>query len=79
LQALILETQEKLEKPMIALQKEIRAKLWKEMMDNGMEHIEWSPEDSKAFLDKIDEITFRERSKRIPTADHARIKKMMGY
>jgi len=79
LQTLILDSQKKSERPMMALREEIHAKTWKILMDNGMEHIKWSEEDSKAFLDKINEVTFQARAKRIPPADLVKIKKMMGY
>jgi len=79
LQALILESQKKAEKPMYALRDELYSKTWKTLMENGMQHIEWSPEESKAFLDKIDELTFKARTKGISSEELARIKKMMGY
>ncbi len=52
---------------------------WNTMKEKGMKHIEWSPEVTKNFLDKIDELTWEVRAKKLPTGMAEKLKKMMGY
>ena len=44
-----------------------------------MKHIEWSPQDTKAFLDKIDEVAWEVHGKKLPPGMPDKMKKMMGF
>ena len=44
-----------------------------------MEHIEWSPEDNKWFLDTIDEVVWARSAKALSPEKIAQMKKLMGF
>jgi len=79
LQDIILKSQEAVEPQMKETQSRLNEEAWETLKQQGVKHIEWSPEDSKAFLEKVNEITWNVRSKRIPPEEAPKIKKMMGY
>ncbi|MBW1804589.1 MAG: TRAP transporter substrate-binding protein DctP [Deltaproteobacteria bacterium] len=79
LQDLIVDSQKKAERPMIEeIQRENIAKEWQLLKKHGVTHVKWSPEDTKFFLDKVDKVTLKARSKKIPAEELPKIMKMMG-
>ncbi len=79
LQDLMLGAMEKGEPAMKALCAPDIEQQWKTMKEKGMKHIEWSPEVSKKFLDRIDALTWEVRAKKLPEGTAEKMKKMMGY
>ena len=79
LQDLILESQKKAELPMKDIQRANIAEDWRQLNAAGVKHIKWSPEDTKSFLEKVNQVTFKARSKKMSKDEAAKIMKMMGY
>jgi TRAP-type C4-dicarboxylate transport system substrate-binding protein len=79
LQKLILQSMEKAEPLIKEKEKELEAKNFKILENNGMKHIQWSPGDSRTFLDKVNQISFEVDGKKIEPAKLDKMKKMMGY
>jgi TRAP-type C4-dicarboxylate transport system substrate-binding protein len=79
LQELILGAEEKLEQRIIELTSPLIDKLWKKLEQEGVKRVQWSAEDSKMYLDKIDQITWEIRGKKLPPGMADKMKKMMGY
>ena len=53
---------------------------WNDDADKrGMKRIAWSPEDTKRYLDKIDELSWEGRVAKLPPGMADRMKKMMGF
>lgn len=53
---------------------------WNDDADKkGMKRIAWSPEDTKQYLDKIDQLSWEGRVKRLPAGMADKMKKMMGF
>ncbi|MBW2036950.1 MAG: TRAP transporter substrate-binding protein DctP [Deltaproteobacteria bacterium] len=79
LQDLILNTQEKKEPQMKEMELSLLEGQWKTLREKGVKHIKWSPEDSKAFLEEIDQAAWKVHGKRLPPGMEDKLKKMMGY
>ena len=79
LQKLIVDTQEKAEPLMKKAQAPIIDKHWTILKEKGVKHIEWSPGDTKFFLDKIDEVAWEILGKKLPEGTADKMKKMMGF
>ena len=53
---------------------------WNDDADKkGMKRIAWSPEDTKWYLDKIDELSWEARVAKLPPGMADKMKKMMGF
>jgi TRAP-type C4-dicarboxylate transport system substrate-binding protein len=53
---------------------------WNDDADKrGMKRIAWSPEDTKQYLDKIDELSWEARVAKLPPGMADKMKKMMGF
>jgi len=79
LQKVILDSMEKAEPAIIEMDKSIQVENWKTLEANGMKHIQWAPEESKVFLDKVNQSMWDVEGKKLKPDIVEKMKKMMGY
>jgi len=79
LQDLIMNTQEKKERQMKEMELSMLEGQWNTLREKGVKHTQWSPEDSKAFLEEIDRAAWKVHGKRLPPGMEDKVKKMMGF
>jgi len=79
LQDVIVNAIEKAEPLIDDIQKEVMSGQWKTLQGHGVSHVQWSQEDSKYFLGKVNEAAWDKLAKGLTPDMIADIKKMMGY
>ena len=79
LQDVIVDVIEKAEPLIDDLHKEIVSSQTKKLESHGVKHIEWSPEDSKSFLDTVNKAAWEKWSEDMSQEQVSEIRKMMGY
>ncbi len=79
LQNLIINTQKKEERQIKTMELSLLEGQWKTLREKGVRHIKWSPEDSKSFLETVDQAAWKIHGKRLAPGMAEKVKKMMGY
>ncbi|MBW1801577.1 MAG: hypothetical protein JRJ85_12720, partial [Deltaproteobacteria bacterium] len=79
LQKMITDSMVKAEPLMQAKKGERIKKTWKILESKGMKHITWSDEENKAFIDKVNRVTWDVAGKKLKPGKLEKMKKMMGY
>ena len=79
LQTLILNTQAKEEQQIKKMEITSLANQWKILQKKGVKHIQWSSEDSRAFLETVDQAAWKIHGNKLAPGMEKKIKTMMGY
>ena len=79
LQDLIINTQKEKERQMKEMGDSMLEEQWKELQEKGVKHIKWSSEDSKAFLETVDQAAWKIHGNKLAPGMEEKIKTMMGY
>ncbi|MBW2029616.1 MAG: TRAP transporter substrate-binding protein DctP [Deltaproteobacteria bacterium] len=79
LQKVITDSMEKAEPQIIEKNDAIQVDNWKILKAKGVKHVKWSDEESKIFLDKVNQAMWDKEGKKLKPEKLEKMRKMMGY